>query len=336
MLLLLRTTLMRSRAVDVGGYTIVRPCCMIMYYSKRAALRSDRFGQTAMPFVPPSAKGSSEAKTTHQHVTISMLSLVSLLAASRCWTTQRLEQRLRAAKTLHHDIFIPICDQQSLRDMPPIRTAAREYRLKSSEELHDKAVYRPLQGDDIRVLTLHPGSDLAPVKCSLRTVSLSDIDRTQFEAISYVWGDSKLRAGIQLDSRKVNVPLNTFKALHAVRLPRRPRVLWIDALCINQDDLDERNQQVALMCQIYRASIRNLICLGDEDPMTRRAFATVDLIACEAEVARMEESKIMKKECDFVDILWPNGINREYADEPLQCKPDLEALRWLLQLPWFT
>jgi hypothetical protein len=58
------------------------------------------------------------------------------------------------------------------------------------------------------------------------------------------------------------------KAIRRVRQASSPRVIWIDGVCINQADLDERGQQVAIMGDVYSRTKRNIIWLGDSDDST--------------------------------------------------------------------
>ena len=119
----------------------------------------------------------------------------------------------------------------------------------------------------IRILTLHPAqSREEPLRGVLSTepldgsASASDID---FEAVSYVWGSRKrvqqLNCG---DDRLLPVTQSIYDALQRLRLPDRPRRLWADQVCINQDDVEERGQQVNLMNNVYRSARRVLVWLG--------------------------------------------------------------------------
>lgn len=73
----------------------------------------------------------------------------------------------------------------------------------------------------------------------------------EYETISYVWGDPNLKATVYVNGRGALVPASPERVLRRMRLPVRIRVLWIDALCIKQDDLQEKQQQVAIMGEIY-------------------------------------------------------------------------------------
>jgi len=127
----------------------------------------------------------------------------------------------------------------------------------------------PLQGDDIRVLILEPTDpdlDDAFVQCRLVTTSIDS--PTQYEALSYTWGSNapSPERSIDCDGEVTEVTINLYEALLALRYPDKPRTLWIDALCIDQGNNNERNHQVSLMARIYRKAACVLLWLGKEGP----------------------------------------------------------------------
>ncbi len=109
-----------------------------------------------------------------------------------------------------------------------------------------------------------------PLRCDLVAVSLDDLP--DFEALSYMWGepDDEAQFQIWVNGALVCVRQNLWYALQRIRfmIPHenkiRRRILWIDALCINQDNIQERNHQVAFMGHIYRHATVVLIWLGNE------------------------------------------------------------------------
>ncbi len=123
-----------------------------------------------------------------------------------------------------------------------------------------KYQYRPLTSPhSTRLIELLPGSGSDPISCSLRPVNLEDAQ--PFEALSYIWGrESDKRAVFCFDHGTVpqsknstlGVTLNCWHALHRLRFEDKSRHLWIDAICINQEDRKERSQQVSLMGNLYR------------------------------------------------------------------------------------
>ena len=123
--------------------------------------------------------------------------------------------------------------------------------------------YRPLQNTNtFRLLILHPGSQGQPIRCSLKDGSA--LDPAPYEALSYVWGDAFVREPIFLKNKLLYVTTNLFSALEHLRYPHRDRVLWADAVCINQKNNSERSQQVLLMAKIFSNAYRVLVWLGRE------------------------------------------------------------------------
>ncbi|KAL8365319.1 hypothetical protein RB595_004224 [Gaeumannomyces hyphopodioides] len=126
----------------------------------------------------------------------------------------------------------------------------------------------------IRILTLEPGVGDEPLVGSLEFESLDA--RPDFEAISYVWGAGTRSAEMRCDGRPLSMTRSIHDALRCMRHPARPRRLWADQVCINQDDLAERSQQVNLMNQIFKGARHILVWLGpDRDGFARAAVAMV-------------------------------------------------------------
>ncbi|WAO91310.1 HET domain-containing protein [Fusarium falciforme] len=113
-------------------------------------------------------------------------------------------------------------------------------------------IYEPLNPtiDEIRLLTLYPASqEDSTLFCTLSHASLA-AEIPEYEALSYVWGKPNLSAFILLKVVNFHVTPSLASILSALRLDNQTRVLWIDALYINQLDVQERSQQVALMRKI--------------------------------------------------------------------------------------
>jgi hypothetical protein len=92
--------------------------------------------------------------------------------------------------------------------------------------------------------------------------------RDSFEALSYVWGTTNDSTIISIDGNFVSITKSLEAALRHLRLRDCPRSLWIDYICINQDDVEERNRQVAQMGLIYEFASSVLIWLGEATPDT--------------------------------------------------------------------
>ena len=143
--------------------------------------------------------------------------------------------------------------------------------------------YQPLAYDDsIRILILEPGERQELIQCSLVPVRLSE--NPEYDAISYVWGTDEPSQEIFIDGQKVMIRTNLHSAL--LRFRRSPerndsqeasncnlqRRLWVDALCINQADIPERNQQVQSMKLVFAQARSVLIWLRESVESDRFAF----------------------------------------------------------------
>jgi hypothetical protein len=123
-----------------------------------------------------------------------------------------------------------------------------------------------------RLLTLLPGVGDEAIRCTLHIASHDDADVESYEALSYEWGDSAPARAISVDGIDFSVGENLFQALRHLRLRDAERVLWIDAICINQSDVRERNHQVQQMAEIYRRAHQVVSWIGLETDESRAAF----------------------------------------------------------------
>lgn len=134
--------------------------------------------------------------------------------------------------------------------------------------------YQPLAYDDsIRILILEPGERQEAIRCSLVSMRLSE--KPEYDAISYVWGTDAPSREITIDGQGVVIRKNLFRALRRFRRSTErndsqetsgrnlQRKLWADALCINQADIPERNQQVQSMKLVFAQARSVLIWLRE-------------------------------------------------------------------------
>ncbi|KAI1012501.1 hypothetical protein LB504_008432 [Fusarium proliferatum] len=116
---------------------------------------------------------------------------------------------------------------------------------------------QPLRNKDHR--SSAPWYKCVSLECTFETVHLANAP--PYEALSYTWGDEAASIRILLNGEESLVRPNLAYALAALRISE-PRVLWVDALCINQQDNTERNHQVGMMGDIFRRAERVLVWLG--------------------------------------------------------------------------
>ena len=116
---------------------------------------------------------------------------------------------------------------------------------------------------DIRLISLFPGKDSALVCCRIEHVSFND--NPSYEALSYTWGATGQAVdNIKVDGLPFTVTPSLEIALRHLRSQQETRILWIDALCINQLDVEERSLQVQKMKTIYQSASAVLVWLGEE------------------------------------------------------------------------
>jgi hypothetical protein len=182
--------------------------------------------------------------------------------------------------------------------------------------------YEPLPDENwTRILELQCGG--GPISCSLSLVRIDEFEQS-YEAISYVWGVEKERSDIQCNGKHLPVTINLRDALLAIRHETEPRSLWADAICIDQNNKQERAQQVKIMGEIYENAKRVLIWLGkDKHENTQDCFNLI----------RQTNQYLGKQlelygDKDKIPTIQPNG--------PV-CS---DAMNWdkvekLIELPWF-
>lgn len=166
----------------------------------------------------------------------------------------------------------------------------------------DAYVYEPLSDGYIPLVELFSDTVDAPLQCRIFTCYLNDAPLVSFEALSYVWGSQKSLYDVlcgDVKPRLLCVGPNLRDALLHLRfhpsINTNPRVLWVDRIYINQDDIEERASQVQLMHAIYRRCRQGLVWLGMDDSNTEEAFDFARFIhknGFEREVERFKNPKI--------------------------------------------
>lgn len=163
--------------------------------------------------------------------------------------------------------YYPACDDSCwLKKLHDTDEQAEKPR-STAVPAENPCIYERLEPNEFRVLVLEAGSGNDEIVCQLRQMKLPNLNdmessREDYEALSYTWGDSKRTHTISCDRKTFGVTTNLFEALTHLRNSGAKRTIWIDALCINQDDIAERNEQVRHMLNIYQAAVRVVVWLG--------------------------------------------------------------------------
>jgi hypothetical protein len=151
-------------------------------------------------------------------------------------------------------------------------------RQRDAVDLHQIPIPRPygpsqLASDSIRLVHLLPGVEADMINCRTEEVTLSQVP--QYFAISYTWGPPKETDIIALNGQPFSIRRNLWDLLQHFRLPHQSRTLWIDAICINQSSIPERNAQVRIMGRIFAQAECVLVWLGEEDDGSDKAMKTL-------------------------------------------------------------
>jgi hypothetical protein len=183
------------------------------------------------------------------------------------------------------------------------------------------------------------------IKCRLYTHHLS---RTpDFEALSYTWGAIERHLPLSIvhtdasgqdHEEALFATPQLMMVLRRLRYPTKSRWLWVDQLCINQDDDVEKHEQIQLMGQIYQAAKSVVIWLGEDheywlDDTLGYAKATTGQLIQNTlqELVRNDKSELerfdLARSLFDVHFTWHvNTVQRRRA----------AAVKEVLQRPWFT
>lgn len=216
--------------------------------------------------------------------------------------------------------------------------------------------YQPLPDEEsIRVLVLAPGKGSDPLSGVLKVIHLSNRRQTlrsaqrrhkrhkassesevirwtpeiHYEAISYVWGSYEKNVTILLSGKTHQITPNLSDALHQCRLRDKPRALWADSICIDQDKLEEKNHQVYMMGRIYASSQRTLICLGADTDNRDHARDVHGLVS--------DVNGMIQEELQRPGFSWQlNSFPWPHPEDPLPFDSRWQSFWLMTNLPWFS
>ncbi|KAH6955989.1 heterokaryon incompatibility protein-domain-containing protein [Ilyonectria sp. MPI-CAGE-AT-0026] len=175
--------------------------------------------------------------------------------------------------------------------------------------------YEPLPLRCFRLLELTAGETLySDVTCRLLPCSFAAAP--PYEALSYTWGDNESKRRITVNGLAFFVRQNLLSILRRLRQPRQKRIIWVDAICINQNSTAEKSVQVPLMREIYSQSKRTIVWLGEERFYTETAIKFIP-----------ELTVIVKAD---IRVVWKYLLSQ---DTFLR---QMSSLIWFFHHPWWT
>ena len=190
----------------------------------------------------------------------------------------------------------------------------------NNKQLHSICLRLPLDRTrhSLRLLTLSPGRRSDRIHCSLAVVDLDN--GPAYEALSYAWRKGPSRHTIVLNGHLLRIRRNLYEALLRLRYPRRSRILWIDALCIDQSSILERNHQVGQMGNIYRKASMVVAWLGEASVDSDMALDAILRFSKDGNFSqsRMSSDRAAKR------------LDGRWITEPL-----VNAFKNLMQRPWW-
>lgn len=225
------------------------------------------------------------------------------------------------------------------RPKRPSRETGREspYTLRRSTILARPSPYKPIDSEngEIRLVELQPGHLNETINMRLIPTNLSSFTNkpTSYEALSYVWGTKDVSPNAILDNVLVKITANLDCALRQLRCTSEKRLLWIDALAMNQKDLQERNHQVQIMGRIFATAHSVIVWLGpvdNNDLHTRVVLEAMQLHFSSLDPKSETPGTLFESMCSICSTMNEKAGVAEDAKDRV-----LDVLRDIVTRPWF-
>ena len=259
------------------------------------------------------------------------------------WNSLELPTHLQS-DPVWHSLCIPL-DQAD--EAPGLIAPLDDINLQEILEILPPYAYEPLNPNrrEIRLLYLHGGATLTAtnadgvretlLQATLKHVSLSPPDSStpppQFAALSYCWGDPSRTQPILVDGCVIHITESLHSAL--VRLSGAEYVLplWVDAVCINQRDVREKENQVPMMGDIYRTAELVVGWLGPASEGSDLAMKALGYIG--QEMCAMDDGPVLEERAAFFAQVLPVPSDDERVTAKTQFPA--AAVGELLERPWW-
>jgi len=184
---------------------------------------------------------------------------------------------------------------ESTKSQGPAQVATQNIGVKHSKKSTTSSPYEydPLPNPSAYRLLQYEEKDFT-IHCSLHIVD--ETSTNIYSALSYTWGSARPEDGLTADltrqifcdGKELHITQNLFDALSILRM--QPNTfLWVDAICINQNDLEERSSQVAMMGTIYSRAVKTIIWLGKPDNSSRIVHQLLQQLATTVNSVVMEQ-----------------------------------------------
>ncbi|KAK0112815.1 hypothetical protein ONS95_014544 [Cadophora gregata] len=201
--------------------------------------------------------------------------------------------------------------------------------MANTPSIHIPYPYETLKSGEIRLLKILPGSQPDRIKCKLISEYLES--KPSYDALSYSWGSSKdQHHDIWIDGFSARVRDNLYDSLLSLRRKCHERVLWVDAISINQSNDKERSSQIPRMGEIYEQADKVFIYIGAKSNNSRQAFSFVREIYKLMCPYGPENDPELRKYTLLNFINDPQNLHKWWALDDL-CKRRYWKRRWIIQ-----
>jgi hypothetical protein len=191
-----------------------------------------------------------------------------------------------------------------------------------------------LNGHELRLVVLLPGKGDAQIECKLVVYETDNLPA--YEALSYVWGTSTELEPILCDGYRIDVTPNLLFALKQLRDEDKRRLVWIDYMCINQEDNDEKTEQVQqLMKNIYSEASRVVVSITYEHwlfPYKKSIEAILTMEKLREAGKSMNSVLSLPKNV----LPEPEPLKKKLVDKVWENLVRLKSFIGFLQDEWFT
>ncbi|KAF2023338.1 hypothetical protein EK21DRAFT_81167 [Setomelanomma holmii] len=172
------------------------------------------------------------------------------------------------------------------------------------------------RSSSIRLLRLKPNTDKsADIHCELFEYPLQECSGSHlYEALSYAWGGSQKKLHIFIHGCSFDVTDNLYEALLELRNHTLERIIWADAICINQTCPEEKQDQIKIMAKIYGQAARVIVWLGEAATNSDQALNAIRIAGSETSF-RSENKEAVKK--PILELLQRHWFRRIWVIEYL-------------------
>ncbi|KAF5964064.1 heterokaryon incompatibility protein [Fusarium bulbicola] len=204
-------------------------------------------------------------------------------------------------------------------------------QLQDEHAFTDRFQYEPfdLETAGFRLVRLEKGVQ-SQLRCHLWQAYLNDNDIIPYEALSYSWGSQNTPREIMVDGKILSITESLYEALWYLRRPDEDRMLWVDALSIDQNNIKERGHQVNRMGEIYEKADRVIIWLGYVGGNAVKLKSGIDML--EKKLPSHALSQWSRE-----DIRWKQTWKEVETGLGVFCQEELmDGLRAFMEKPWFS